>query len=1028
MEGLFMPLGIPDYHKTLQVLHFGCEEPRAYFIPYQDARTAEQDLRGQSAFFRSLCGEWDFRYYRSVTELCDLDAPSEEKLTVPMNWQVALGRGYDVPNYTNINYPYPVEPPHVPDQNPCGVYSRTVWLDRRDLCGRQVYINFEGVDSCFYLWVNGRFAAYSQVSHMTSEIDITDLLTEGENTLRVLVLKWCDGSYLEDQDMWRMSGIFREVYLLFREPVHIRDLYARAVPSEDFSSAAFSCQVELTGAAQVGYTLCAPDGTQISAGDARIDHTGELALPTVSSPALWSDESPALYVLTLTCGREVIRIPMGVRRIEVRGKVVYINGRKVKAKGVNRHDSHPILGHATPYDHMLADVLLLKRFNVNMVRTSHYPNDPRFLTLCDRYGLYVCDETDLETHGMQVLRWNLLTDSPEWTEAYLDRARRMLERDKNHPCIIMWSVGNESGAGQNHEKMIAYFRSRDPYRLVHAEDESRYEYWDREKRLKAGESDDRNRPYTYPYTDVESRMYPSISEIENYYVKDKFFKKPLFLCEYCHAMGNGPGDLRAYWDLFWKHDELFGGCVWELVDHSVAIGDNAYEKPCYTYGGDFGDQPNDGNFCVDGLVYPDRRPHTGFLELKEIIAPVAVEEHEDGSFTVESHRFFTDLSDLDLYYTVECDGRAVSSGVIPALKIAPRKRRTFRVEIPDMPGVRTLNLSFRQNRATDWATAGYEVAHRQVLLTAMEKQTACSPASALRVSSDERTVTVCDRDTVYTFCRTDGMLTQVCHNGTDLFEAPAVPTVWRAPTDNDQYIRHAWVKNGYNRLQIKCYGTDLTVNADSTEAVFTARISLGARLLPPALHATVTYRVVAGAGVTVTYDCQVREGLPYLPRFGVRMEMPAGTEQMRYFGYGPMESYEDKCLAARLGDFRSTVTQNFEHYVRPQENCAHKGCRFAMIGTLTGQGLYFTAPSFSFSASHYTPEQLTATAHDYELVPNAGTTVMVDYRQSGIGSNSCGPELDPAYRLAEKEFTFTFRMLPAFLNDLCPYSEMRKTF
>ncbi|MBQ4042737.1 MAG: glycoside hydrolase family 2, partial [Clostridia bacterium] len=538
-----MSLKMPYYHEDPHTLHVNCEEPRAYFVPYESEAAATTDNRASSRYFKSLSGAWDFRWYPCLSDVCDFTDASfttegMDKLTVPMNWQAELGRGYDVPNYTNVNYPYPVDPPYVPDANPCGLYVRDFTLPAYAE-GKKIYLNFEGVDSCFYLWVNDSFAAYSQVSHMTSEIDITALVKTGKNTLKVLVLKWCDGSYLEDQDMWRFSGIFREVYLLYRDPAHIRDVFVRPSLSDDFRTGGFKIELDKTGEVPVSLKLLDPAGKVVAEGPA--ENSTVIGLSEVS---LWSDELPNLYTLYLYAGNEVIRIDCGLRRIEVKNKVVYINGQKVKARGVNRHDSHPLLGHATPFEHMVRDLHIMKAHNVNMVRTSHYPNDPRFTALCDKLGLYVCDEADIETHGFAPAgNWDQLTDSEEWTEAYVDRARRMLERDKNHPCIIIWSVGNESGVGRNHRAMSDYFRTRDGSRLVHSEDATRRLMWNFTSQDEAKRKD-----VVCDYIDIDSRMYPTVDDCINHYIKNKNAKYPIFLCEYSHAMGNGPGDLKAYWD------------------------------------------------------------------------------------------------------------------------------------------------------------------------------------------------------------------------------------------------------------------------------------------------------------------------------------------------------------------------------------------------------------------------------------------------------------------------------------------------
>ncbi len=1027
-----------DFHKSLAVLHHGCEDPRAYFIPFDDDKTAQKDIRGLSARFVSLCGDWDFRWYESTNDIDDFTAPSfttdgMDKMTVPRSWQTVLGRGYDVPNYTNVNYPFPVDPPHLPNDIPCGLYIRDFKIPENILGHRRVYINFEGVDSCFYLFVNDKFAAYSQVSHMTSEIEITDFIKAGNNTLKVLVLKWCDGSYLEDQDKFRLSGIFREVYLLYRDPVHISDIYIRPELNDGYTQGVLSAELKLTGKSLVEFRLLTPDGAEISGGSITLDGEGKFEL-LVPRPVLWSDELPNLYTLCVTCGAEHIHFKCGFRDIKVKDKVFYLNGQKIKAKGVNRHDSHPILGAATPYDHMLQDLYIMKAHNVNMVRTSHYPNDPRFLDMCDKLGFLVCNEADIETHGMQrVGNWDELTDSPEWTEAYLDRARRMFERDKNHPSIIMWSVGNESGVGRNHRLMADYFHSRMEGCIVHSEDISR-----RLHKNLSSEDKETRKQVECDYIDIESRMYPSPETCLSDYLTGKTYSKPLFLCEYSHAMGNGPGCLSEYWELIYSHDSFFGGCVWEFTDHSVAIGDNIYANPHYTYGGDFGDTPNDGNFCVDGLVYPDRRPHMGLLEYKQAIKPFSLAGYdaETGILKIRNMLYFADLSCYDLFWNIEQNGRIISEGRIAAISIKPQTTKKFRIATATPFGDCCLNLSLRYNKKTPWADIGYEAGFEQLALSSTEyakEEAARSVADAisagavLNIAEDDKAFYITAGECVYVICRIRGLIVSIEDNGRELLSTPVTPTIWRAPTDNDRRIKEKWFAEGFDRARPKCYSTELTSNNGKVAAI-TASLSLGSHTQRPVLKMNIVYTIFAEGGIKIDCDVSVREGLPNLPRFGFQFNMPEGSERVVYFGRGPAESYIDKRLASKLGEYETTATDNFEPYIRPQENMAHTDTRWAYVSSLSGHGLLFamTGRPFSFNCSHFTPAQLTATKHDYELIPLDQTVVNIDYRHNGIGSNSCGPALNPRWQFSETSFSFSLRMMPAFVNDIDPYEEILK--
>ncbi len=1009
-------LKLPNYHKSLEVLHMGCEEPRAYFVPFESEDKCASEFREDSAFFKTLCGTWDFKWYKNITEVEGTDCPelpeAFDKLDVPMNWQVALGRGYDVPNYTNVNYPIPVDPPHVPDDNPVGLYRRYFTLTEDMLSGKEAFINFEGVDSCFYLWVNGELTAYSQVSHMTSEICVTDKLKAGKNEIKVLVFKWCDGSYLEDQDMWRMSGIFREVYLLFREKARVTDIYAKPILSDDFKSAELKAELTLSAEAEVNVKLIGPNGDVIAEKKASGKDT-EVSF-SVDTPELWNDETPTLYRAVINCGAEYINVPIGFRKIEIKNKVVFINGKKVKAKGVNRHDSHPVLGHATPMEHMIEDLMILKRHNVNMIRTSHYPNDPRFLYLCDKYGFYVVDEADVESHGVGIYHnHSYLTTHPDWTEAHLDRARRMLERDKNHVSVVMWSVGNESGAGLNHFKMMEYYRSRDPYRLVHAEDESR--------RASAIEDDIRDgkeieiQPdhFREPL-DIDSRMYLSMEEITRDYIDSDHIKLPLFLCEYAHAMGNGPGDLRDYWELVYKHDNFFGGCVWEFTDHTVEI-DLPNGKKGYTYGGDFGDYPNDGNFCVDGLVYPDRRPHTGLLEMKTVYAPVYISAQDitAGEFKIKSLRNFESLDDIDIAWSVEENGKTVQNGSITSVGTSAGEYTSLVIPyiLDGLCGEAYLNVSFRTNTANEWAEAGHEVAFYQFKLPANEKKAVKAPLNyKLEVNETDNAFEISAGDTVYTVCKTCGLLAQICDNGKDMLVSPVKPTIWRAPTDNDRRIKRKWIEDGYDRLETKCYGTELAEKSEGSVSVKSS-VSLGARSKWTLLRAEITYTVCSDGHLDIS--CEVKQTSDFLPKFGFEIVMPKGCEKYSYFGMGPMECYSDKNLAARMGLFKGNIDDNMEHYVKPQENGSHIGTTCATVKSIAGHGLVFErGAGFTFRASHYSTSELTNKAHDYQLEASDNTYVYIDYKQSGIGSNSCGPELKEELRLSEKEFSFDFSITP----------------
>lgn len=1025
------------YHKSVDVLHLGCEKPRAYFVPFENddlfrPQFRADALRSASRRFFQLSGEWNFTFCPTAASLPDFTADgysseNADRIMVPRSWQSVLGRGYDTPNYTNVRYPFPVDPPHVPDENPCALYERTFRLSPEFVNGREIYVNFEGVDSCFYLFVNNIFIGYSQVSHNTSEFRITDAVGAGENKISVVVFKWSDGSYFEDQDKFRFSGIFREVYLLSRDPVHVRDIYVHPVLNANYSQGVVTAEVSLTGNAEVSYSFLSACGHEESAGSIVINGDGKFEI-LVAHPKLWSDEMPELYWLVVRVGGEVIRLAVGFREIKIVDRVIYINGKKVKARGVNRHDSHPILGSATPIDHMTEDLYILKRHNVNTIRTSHYPNDPRLLELCDKLGFYICDETDFECHGMQTVGdWDYLVREPEYTAALLDRVERLFERDKNHACVVIWSLGNESGMGENQHKMADYLHARMPGCIVHCEDVSRRMH---QSDLKPDIEHDFK---DCEWIDIESRMYPSIPAILDYINRESYLH-PFFLCEYSHAMGNGPGDLKDYWDTIYANDRFFGGCVWEFTDHSVATGNKIYTDPHYIYGGDFGDFPNDGNFCVDGLVYPDRRPHQGLLEYKQVIRPFAITDADKKtgkSITILSRRFFRNLSDLSAYYSYEQDGKIIADGVIDALDIAPGESKTFELcGIPEgLAGDVTLNVSVRQRTNEKWAPAGYEVGFEQIVLDSVPSVVPARKTDAIVTASETAdAITVTCGETVTVVDKHCGLITSIRDNGKELLSSRVEPAIWRAPTDNDRRVKLDWYNAGYDRTAIKCYSTELT-EKDGT-AVVTASLSMGAKFLRPVLWITAEYVFAPAAGVKVKFKVSVREGQPPLPRFGIQFTMPEGTEHLEYFALGPNESYQDKRRASRLCRVKTTVSDNFEHYVRPQENMAHAETRWVDVSDISGHGLLCSGRGYdgyiSFNCCHYTPAQLTKYGHDYDLTPMKETVVNLDYRHAGIGSNSCGPSLSPRYALSETAFDCSFKLLPCRFNDVDPFEETRR--
>ena len=1022
MIGGLQMLSIPKYYEDPKTLHVGCEEPRSYFIPFLNEENALTKSREESKYFQLLNGEWDFRFYNSIIDVEDgfyaedyeLDG-NYNKIKVPMNWQMDLDKGYDVPNYTNQRYPYPCDPPYVPDDNPCGVYLRDFELDENSM-NRDLFLNFEGVDSCFYLWINGKFVGYSQVSHMTSEFNITEFAHVGVNRIALLVLKWCDGSYLEDQDMWRLSGIFRDVYILKRSRRgRIKDFYVTTELKKKFTKCIVNVDLDIIGDRNVTYRLVSPHGENIDAGESS---NGKIKIK-FDNPILWSDEAPLLYDLFLDVSDEVVLVKLGIKDITISRSVLYLNGQKIKIKGVNRHDSHPIYGHTTPIEHVLEDLYIFKRHNVNAVRTSHYPNDPRFLEMCDQLGLMVIDESDLEAHGFSSSidgfhfeNWSLLSNDPNWKGAYVDRAKRMFERDKNHVSVIFWSLGNESGCGDNHQAMYDYIKSRNSNVIVHYEN-ANYRYAEM-----AGKNIGTS-------SDVESWMYPSIDKCKEILSSKKRKNKPLYLCEYCHAMGNGPGDLGDYWELIESDDKFCGGCIWEYTDHSVAVpdGNGGYK---YTYGGDFGDLPNDGNFCVDGLVYPDRTPHTGFEEAKIVYQPFFAEYAGNGNVKIKNRNFFVGLDDVGVKWDIKSDGKLIASGEVSGLMLMPRERKEFSIFDPkaySFTGETYLTLRFVNRTDKLWAKAGYEIGRKQFKLDSIPTAKVNLPTASIVFDESERYVEISVGTVKYVFDKAYGKLSKMSFGSTELLSQPVELNLFRAYIDNDSYHRQNWEQIGMERLKQKC--RSLTVEKSDEKVVITVNMSFGTYEFEPVFAGKIVYTFLPDSSVLINVNGESSKRLDTLPRMGIQLIMPEGFESYEYYGYGPKESYIDKKRYTTVDLYKTTVTENFEHYVRPQENSSHYAVRWTKVFNADGIGLLCRGENindFSSNAQHFTPQLLRETKHDYELVPMKETVLSLDFKQNGIGSGSCGPDAADKYRLTDKKFDFTFKILPAKVDDIDPFT------
>jgi beta-galactosidase len=935
----------------------------------------------------SLDGTWKFRYCPGRADLtpgfeaADFDDAHFDDLAVPSMWQLAGLPGwpehgpprYGAPAYTNVVYPFPVDPPRVPGDNPAGEYRRHFTLPPEWDFGGSAVIRFDGVDSCFAVFVNGAAVGHSKGSRLIREFDVTDLVRPGGNVIAVRVHQWSAGSYLEDQDMWWLSGIFRSVTLISERPGAIRDFFVHA--DYDAASGTGTLRVDTDGPATVSVPELGLAGAAVNA---------EHHLPAAEP---WSDEQPRLYDAVLTGPGGEIAFRVGFRRVEVRDGQIRLNGRAVRFRGVNRHEWHPETGRSLDEATMRADVVLMKQHNVNAVRTSHYPPDPRFLDLCDEYGLLVIDECDLETHGFALNGWRgNPSGDPRWLPAYLDRIQRTVERDKNHPSVIMWSLGNEAGTGANLERMAEWARGRDPDRLIHYEGE----------------------PDAF-YTDVFSQMYTGYAELDAIGRRQEALTAdsghdqrrralPMMLCEYGHAMGNGPGGLADYQELFDRHPRLHGGFIWEWIDHGIAQVTAAGER-YFGYGGDFGEPVHDGNFVIDGLVFPDRTPSPGLLEAKAVFAPAGITiDPVARTVAIRNRHHTTGTAAYRFGWRVEDGGDPVAAGdlTVPAVPAGGTAQVGFPPALlaaaaPEPEDERWLTVIASLAADTPWAPAGYEVAFAQDRLGPLAPEPELRPPPGLHIGARSASA-VRTGQVMLGGAILDAGTGELRRLGPYPVHAAALD-FWRAPTDNDApAVARAWRRAGLDRLTRKT----LAVQCGEDGLLLRQRIApAGADFgFLAALTWTADGMLFIQVAPDGTWPCP-------LPKIGLRLVLDAAVEEVTWFGRGPGEGYRDTYLATRTGRFSLPVGALATPYVRPQENGNRMHARRLTLAGPDGQSLAVTGyPHVDFTVRPWSPELLTSARHTPDLVPDGRTYVHLDAVHHGIGSASCGPPLPPGHSLA----------------------------
>ena len=1032
------------------------EPAHATAIPFANQQQAIANIDSNSSFYLSLNGQWKFNWVKSPNERPKdfykkgfndskwIDFP------VPANWEV---NGYGTPIYTNITYPFKVDPPRImkpvdaswtksKEPNPVGSYRRRITIPA-DWGNKQVFIHFDGVQSAFYIWVNGEKVGYSEDSMTGASFNITDYITPGKsNLVAVEVYKWSDGSYLEDQDMYRLGGIQRSVYLYATPPLHVRDFFLHANLTDDFTAADFMVDAWLknngkgsdaTGTLSVKLLdaegkAVALTGTMEEKINRKINIGGLFGKQeeddlhqlraTIAHPKLWSAETPYLYTalisLTDKSGQvtEVLTAKFGFRKVEIKDSRLWVNGKPVLLKGVNRHETHPQFGKAVPYASMLEDIILMKQNNINTVRTSHYPNDPRWYQLCDAYGLYVIDEANLETHGAS----DKLGNSESWRPAYVARHTRMVQRDKNHPSVIIWSLGNESWGHENFKAGRAAVLAIDTTRPIHFESYNEV-------------------------ADIESTMYPSVASLLK--SGQKVSDKPFLMCEYGHAMGNAVGNLKEYWEVIENHPRLIGGCIWEWVDHGLNQQIPGTSQTYFAYGGDFGDKPNDGNFCMDGILTPDRKPTAKLEEIKSVYQYVHMKPANlaQGTIQIKNKYAFLNLNQFAMDWVLTADGETVQQGTLPTLDLAAGDSTTLTIPIQPVspvPGA-TYYMQVNVRTTTDqpWAPKEVILASEQFEMPyhapdAVNYLDSVATLPDIVVLQKEEEVTLIGKDFHVAINKASGMISSLGY-GTDLLidgvaNGPRL-NIYRAPLDNDrdkdwgQAI--AWEKAGYDSLTYSA--NEFHVNSANQKSVQINTAVVARAVSGYQINLNLIYTVYGNGAIHVAaYMNPDKNGLP-LARLGFSMGLTAGHNQVEWFGRGPFENYIDRKDAAAMGRYALTVDQMSTPYMRPQSMGNREDTKWVKITNANRQGLIIAADDkLSFSALHYTEQDLHAAKHPYELTKRPETILNVDYAQRGIGNGSCGPIVLPAYQIKVEPINFSFSILPYNIAKGDPATYVRK--
>ena len=991
---------IENYHENMAVQNVNVMPRRAYYIPFEYGENmSEHTERLERKSVTNLNGDWNFEFFESLQTF---EAAAKHQLQhtnvipVPSVWNL---HGYDTLQYLNTQYPIPFNPPKVPKKNPCGFYSKHFTIANYN-AHKKYHLNFEGVDSAFYLWINDKFIGYSQISHSISEFDISDVLVANDNKIQVLVLKWSDGTYFENQDMFRHSGIFRDVYILERATQHVVDFKIETLVDDSLANAHINIgQLKYEGLTHATVELYDPNGQLLSETEVY-----ESVHFNVAHPLLWSAEQPDLYELRIKTAEEIIVQKVGVREVEIKNNQLYVNHQSIKLRGVNYHDSHPKTGYVMDEQQFIQDFQLMKAANFNAIRTAHYPKSPLFYELADYYGFYVMSEADLETHGVVRLYgdennddYNLIANDGLYETPIIERVVASVMPLQNYSCIIAWSLGNESGFGINIEKAASEVKALDSTRPIHYEG--------------ALYKED-NRDNDLSNIDMISRMYASPSEIEKKYLTNDQLDKPFVLCEYAHAMGNSPGDLKEYHDLIDKYDSFIGGFVWEWNDHGIHVG-MTDGQAIFRYGGDFGETLHDGNFCVDGIVFPNREVHESYYEFQHVHRPIKLISNDGYQLKLRNQLDFLNVANyIDVACVITYRDNTQTVIQLDIKDFAPHTEYSVDVsELTTVNNISDVRLEYYLSNDSLLLNAQTKLGHDQVIYQRQDvlNVTDDNANQPYIISDDAYELVVKQKDNVYSFNKNTGMLSQVVKAHRSILVGESELCLWRAPIDNDVQVRKLWENAGYHDVSTAVnYYNAHYLNNNDVELLFDIAVVSNAKAR--IMTGEVSWTIRSNGSINVKFEVTKNQRMPFLPRFGLVFKLQDTFEDLKYYGNGPYGSYQDKGVATYLSYFDTTVTNNFEPHIVPQENSSHNNTTYIQVSDNRNCFVFTSIEPLSFNASHYAVAQLTHATHNDQLEQEAITYVHIDKYHSGIGSNSCGPELAERYRITENNIHFEFNL------------------